>query len=145
MIIFNRKLLSSKKENEVWNSRIHSAHAVHHNWRRGCTVHLLPWLYFHPTSPASVVDIRGFIQLLFKSLLLPPEPAVYPPTVVKRQEGPQSPSPFSSLRTLNGLLKAGLKLPAMFGLGTLCCYTHSLSALLLIDLHHGDREGVYMF
>lgn len=35
-------------------------------------------------APQSGVDIRDFIQLLLKSLVLPPEPAAYPPTVIKR-------------------------------------------------------------
>lgn len=33
----------------------------------------------------------------------------------------------------------------MFALGTLCLSTHSLSALPLSALYHGDREGVYAF
>lgn len=67
---------------------------------------------YRPTSPTSVVDISEFIQLLFKSLLLPQEPIIYPPTVVKRQEGPWSPSPFS----LRGLIKGGVKLATVSGL-----------------------------
>lgn len=37
-------------------------------------------------APQSGVDIGDFIQLLLKSLVLPPEPEAYPPTVIKRRD-----------------------------------------------------------
>jgi len=52
-------------------------------------------------SPASIVDHGDFFPLLYKSLLLPPEPVVYPPALIKRQEGTPGVTVISELETVS--------------------------------------------